>query len=251
MKLLKVKGVVIKETPFKDNDKIITLMTDSLGKISCMAKGAKKTNSALLASCQLLVYSEFVLYKGTSFYHINQAETVDTFYLLRTDYDKLEKAYEITKVLNSLVVEDEENSDKILSLYLNSLFAISKDMYKFDYIMSIFKLKMLALLGFSPNIWACSNCNKKMLDETNKEYYFSFNTSSILCKDCYNKILKEDLNKIKNAGYIKISQAAFYAITYILLSDIKKIFSFKVEDKVQHEITKISDRLYIEQTSFF
>lgn len=249
MKLLKVKGVVIKEIPYKDNDKIITLMTDKLGKISCMAKGAKKTNSALLASCQLLVYSEFVLYKGTNFYHINSAETIDTFYSLRTDYDKLEKAYEVTKVLNNLVVENED-TESILSLYLNSLFIISKDMLKYDYVMSIFKLKMLVLLGYSPSIISCVNCNKRMLSEENIGYYYSFNTNSILCGECYSALKKTNDNRIKNGYYISLSMAAFYGITYIIASDTKKVFSFKVDDKALQEIVKIADRLYIEQINF-
>jgi len=249
MKLLKVKGVVIKEVPYKDNDKIITLMTDKLGKISCMAKGAKKTNSALLASCQLLVYSEFVLYKGTSFYHINSAESIDTFYNLRTDYDKLQKAYELTKVLNSLVVENED-TENILSLYLNSLYVISKDLLKFEYLLSIFKLKMLVLLGYSPNIVSCSNCNKRMLDENNLGYYYSFNTNSILCGDCYNNLKQQNDNKIKNGWYVSLSKAAFYGITYVVLSDTKKVFSFKVDNKAMSEIIKIADRLYIEQLNY-
>ena len=250
MKLLKVKGIVIKEVPFKDNDKIITLMTDSLGKISCMAKGAKKTNSALLASCQLLVYSEFVLYKGTSFYHINSAEVIDTFYSLRTDYDKLQKAYEITKVLNSLIMEQDDNSNDILSLYLNSLYVISKDMYKFNYIMSIFKLKLLVLSGFSPSIVNCKNCNQKMIREDNKKYYYSFNTNSTLCEDCYKTLSLGKSQKLKNEYYITLSQASFYALTYIISSDIKKVFSFKIDDKALNEIEKIVDRLYIEQINF-
>ena len=250
MKLLKVKGIVIKEVPFKDNDKIITLMTDKLGKISCMAKGAKKTNSALLASCQLLVYSEFVLYKGTSFYHINQAEIIDTFYSFRTDYDKLEKAYEITKVLNSLTAENEEDTSKILSLFLNSLYVISKETYSFDYIISIFKLKMLSLLGYSPSIIACSNCNKKMLEKNNNKYYYSYVTNSVLCGDCYNKLKKENLERIKNGGYKEIGMSAFYALTYIIYSDTKKVFSFKIDDKALKDIVKLADRLYIEQINF-
>lgn len=250
MKLLKVKGVVIKEIPYKDNDKIITLMTDTLGKISCMAKGAKKTNSALLASCQLLVYSEFILYKGTSFYHINSAEIIDTFYSLRTDYDKLEKAYEVTKVLNSLIVED-DNTDSILSLYLNTLYVISKDELRYELIMSVFKLKMLTLLGYSPALATCSNCNQRMLaDNMENGYYYSFNTNSVLCGLCFNKLSKENPEKIKNLWYIKISTAAFYAILYIIVSDIKKVFSFKVEAKVLNEIVKIADRLYLEQINF-
>ena len=250
MKLLKVKGVVIKETPFNDNDKIITLMTDSLGKISCMAKGAKKTNSALLASCQLLVYSEFVLYKGTSFYHINSAESIDTFYNLRTDYDKLEKAYEITKILSSLTIENEEDTQDILSLYLNSLYVISKDLYNFEYVTSVFKLKMLSLIGYSPNIAYCSNCNKKMISDENHEYYYSFNTNSALCGNCYTKITKDAKEKVKNGWYIKIYEATFYSIMYILYSEVKKVFSFKVDDKVLNEIVKIADRLYLEQLNF-
>ena len=246
MKLLKVKGIVIKEIPYKDNDKIITLMTEKLGKISCIAKGAKKTNSALLAPCQLLVYSEFILYKGTSFYHINSAEIIDTFYSLRTDYDKLEKAYELTKILNSLIVEDEE-TENILSLFLNSLFVISKDMLKFEYVVSIFKLKMLVLLGYSPNIVTCSHCNKRMLEHNNIGYYYSFNTNSVLCGECYNTLKLQNEAKIKNGWYVSLSMAAFYAITYIVASDIKKVFSFKVDGKVLQEIIKIADRLYIEQ----
>lgn len=250
MKLVKVKGVVIKEVQYKENDKIITLMTDELGKISCLAKGAKKTNSALLASCQLLVYSEFVLYKGTSFYHINQAEIIDTFYSIRTDYDKLEKAYEITKILNSLIYENQEN-DGVLSLYLNTLYVISKDMLDYKYVQSIFKLKLLTLLGYSPSIRICNECNRRMLENTqNIGYYYSFNTNSILCGTCYTKLSKENLDKIKRGWYIKVSQAAFYAMSYIIASSIKKVFSFKVESYALDEIVKITDRLYLEQISF-
>ena len=112
MKLLKAKGIVIKETQYNDNDKILTVLTDEYGKISCIAKGAKKTNSSLLAPCQFLVCSEFVLYKGTNFYHINSAEIIDTFYNLRIDYDKLQIAYEVTKLLSQTICEGEESEIK-------------------------------------------------------------------------------------------------------------------------------------------
>lgn len=42
MKLIKVKGIVIREVAYKDNDKIITILTDTIGKVSAIAKGAKK-----------------------------------------------------------------------------------------------------------------------------------------------------------------------------------------------------------------
>ena len=100
MKLVKVKGIVIREVTYKDNDKIITILTDTLGKVSVIAKGAKKTNSPYLASSQYLVYSEFVLYQNTGYYYLNSASVINTFYNVRVDLDKLQIAFELTKMIN-------------------------------------------------------------------------------------------------------------------------------------------------------
>ena len=62
------------------------------------------------------------------------------------------------------------------------------------------------------------------------------------------KIENED--KLKNGWYIKLSQATFYAIYYILASDSKKVFSFKIDAKAEKELEKVADRLYTEQLSF-
>lgn len=149
MKLFKTKGIVIKETNYSDNDKILTVLTEDLGKISCMAKGARKTNNHLLASSQFLVYSEFVLYKGSNFYHINSAEVINTFYNLKTDYDKLEDAFFFSKILFTLTYENEEN-DGILSLFLNTLYILENKAFDLKLLKAIFQLKLLSLLGMAP-----------------------------------------------------------------------------------------------------
>ena len=93
-------------------------------------------------------------------------------------------------------------------------------------------------------------CNKRMLAEENMGYYYSFNTNSILCGACYNKLKLENENKIKNGWYVSMSMAAFYGIAYIIASDTKKVFSFKVDEKALREIVRIADRLYLEQINF-
>ncbi len=123
MRQIKVKGIIIKEIPYKDNDKIITILTDELGKISCMAKGAKKSNSSILACSQYLVYSEFVLYKSNNFYYINSAEILSTFYNFKIDFDKLEIAFELTKLIN-IVISENENTDEVLKLFLNTIYLL-------------------------------------------------------------------------------------------------------------------------------
>lgn len=242
MKLLKTKGVVIKETQYNDNDKILTVMTSEYGKISCIAKGAKKTNSSLLAPCQFLVCSDFVLYKGTNFYHINSAEIIDTFYNLRIDYDKLQIAYEVTKVLSQTICEGEE-SKEILSLFLNTLYVIENKDMQSNFVLNIFKLKLIQLLGYMPDVILCGKCGQTMLNKEDKNYYFSALESSACCEKCYN-IQKSSVEFNKKNSHIKISQAVYYAIIYVLSSSVKKIFNFNLEKNSLIEFCNFVDMIY-------
>lgn len=242
MKLLKTKGVVIKETQYNDNDKILTVLTDEYGKISCIAKGAKKTNSALLAPCQFLVCSEFVLYKGTNFYHINSAEIIDTFYNLRIDYDKLQIAYEVTKVLIQTVCEGEESKD-ILSLFLNTLYVIENKDMPSNLVLSIFKLKLISLLGYMPDVVTCNVCGQTMLNKEEKNYYYSVIDNSACCANCYNKqLITNDFNKKKSC--ITLSQAVYFAILYVISSNVKKVFNFNLEKNCISELYNFVDMIY-------
>lgn len=251
MKLIKVKGIVIREIQYKENDKIITLLTDKLGKISCMARSAKKNNSPLLSSSQFLVYSEFLLYKGKNFYHVNSAELIDSFYNLRIDYDKLEKAFELTKVLNKVVYEEEENTG-VLSLYLNTLYILDKKDKNSRLLKNIFTLKLLCLLGYLPNVYKCCKCHKKMLEETEDKnndidglLYYDKTSSSAICGSCVKEFSEKDILNMKR--YQTISETALYAILYTISCDIKKVFNFEITGKVLEEYDKYINDYYMGQ----
>lgn len=89
-----------------------------------------------------------------------------------------------------------------------------------------------------------------MVEKEDKGYYYSFNTNSVLCGNCYTKLSKENVEKLKSGWYIKLTQATFYAIYYILASDSKKVYSFRIDKKAEKELEKIADRLYTEQLNF-
>ena len=216
MNLIKVKGIVIKETTYKENDKIITLLTDKLGKISCIARGAKKTNSPILANSQYLVYSEFVLYKSKKFYYINTGEVINNFYNLRIDFDKLNLIFELTRIINN-VTDENQDTEKILKLFLNTIYVIEKQKKDINVVIATFKIKLFDLLGFAPRTTVCSNCNNPL---ENNVIYYDYVSNRFLCENC----TIEDKRR-----YIKISNATLIAIRYIIASDIKKIFSFELK----------------------
>ena len=160
MATVKVKGIILSEHNLGDFDKMLTMLTPNFGKISCVAKGARRPKSSLLAGTQMFCFGEYLMYQGTSTYHINSCETIELFYKLRTDLDKLKYAIHINKIVLD-VTDENQNCFNILQLYLNALYTISETDKNLDLTVSIFKLRLLCILGFTPRILSCTNCEEK------------------------------------------------------------------------------------------
>lgn len=227
MKLVKVKGIVIKEVAYKDNDKIITILTDSLGKVSAVAKGAKKTNSPFLASSQYLVYSEFVLYQNTGYYYLNSAAVINTFYNLRIDFDKIQLVFDMTKLINS-VTDENQDCEKILKLFLNTIYVLDKYQKDTKLVVNTFKIKLFSILGFAPRQDKCSNCSKPLLESNDSSVYYDYSNNTFLCEEC--KLTVDSKSRIQ------ISKATYNAILFVIRSDFKKIFSFELKNYVDFEL---------------
>ena len=228
MKLVKTKGIIIAEHNMADYDKMLTILTPNLGKIQCLAKGSRKPKSLLLAGSQLLCFGEYILYKGSDNYSMNSCEIIELFYNIRTDLEKLQYATYITKIISDVTTEN-QNNFRLLQLYLNTLYVLSETKLDFDLIISIFRIRLMSLMGFKPQIEECTTCRNKQDLNT-----FSIRDSGLKCKAC----AKQD------SGAIEISQTTKDAIRYIILADAKKIFSFTVPEDTKKELEIVS-KLYL------
>ena len=227
MGTIKTTGIILMESNMGDYDKMLTMLTPGLGKIGCAAKGARRPKSLLLAVTQFLCFGEYLLYKGTNHYHINSCETIEVFYKLRTDLDKLKYATHITKIINDVTTEN-ENSYKILQLFLNTLYTISETEKNKDLILAIFKIRLLTLLGFTPDVMECKICHQK-----ENLLYFSIKEDGFKCGVC----AKQD------KSVVQISDATKSAIQYAVLAPPKKLYSFSIPEKYIKEIEIVS-KLY-------
>lgn len=159
---VKMNGIILAENNVGDFDKMLTMLTPGVGKISCVAKGARRPKSALLAGTQMFCFGEYLMYKGTNTYHINSVETIEVFYNIRTDLDKLKYAVHIIKIIQDVTTEN-QNCYNILQLLLNTLYTISETDKNLDLVLSVFKLRLLCILGFTPKIQGCTNCKEKKI----------------------------------------------------------------------------------------
>ena len=228
MRKIKTKGIIIAENNMGDFDKMLTMLTPGLGKINCAAKGARKTRSFLLGSTQFLCFGDYLLYGGNGSYNINSCEPIEVFYNIRTDLDKLTYAAFITRIVYD-VTDENQYTYNILQLLLNTLYMISETDIDKDFILSIFELRLLVILGFSPNLGKCNICGDK-----NNIGYFSMAHNGFLCNICGRT----------DKSAIKISLDTFNALKYICSAPAKKIFSFNISEESKKELKLISS-LYL------
>lgn len=180
-----------------------------------------------MAGTQYLCFGEYMIYKGAGSYHINSCDTIEIFYPIRIDLDKLKYAAHITKIVNDVTYEN-QNTYKILKLLLNTLYLISETDKKLEMVLSVFKIRLMCYLGFTPRIENCTCCNHK-----EGISYFSLKDSGFKCKEC-GKVDK---------SCIEISESCINAIKYIVMAPDKKIFSFNMSDASLKELEMIS-KLY-------
>ena len=230
MATVKVKGIILSENNMGDYDKMLTILTPNFGKISCSAKGARRPKSALLAGTQLFCFGEFLLYQGTSTYHINSCEIIEMFYKIRTDLDKLKYAIHINKIVQD-VTDENENCYQILQLYLNTLYMLSETQKDKELIVSIFKLRLLSILGFMPRVMACVTCREK-----EQLSYFSIRDNGFKCELCS----RQD----KSSLYM--SESTKNAIKYTVSAPAKKLFSFELKNEALEEF-KLITRIYFNE----
>lgn len=229
-KIVKTKGIVIAETNFSEADKMLTILTPDLGKISCVAKGARRINNKLMPISQIFAFSDFVLYRGNgNSYYINSAELIESFYSLRGDYDKLECAMSSISFVKRNVQEN-QMSLYILKLLLNTVYLISTGEKDLQMVKSVYELKGTCLLGYSPRVSCCVECGSKEL------IGFSLKKDGMICEKC--GIIDKSLIRMK-AGTIS-------AIHYIVNSDLKKLFSFSVTNEIVNEL-QLFNRIYMQE----
>ena len=200
------------------------------GKISCVAKGARRPKSALLAGTQMFCFGEYLVYKGSQTYHINSVEPIEVFYNLRIDLDKLKYAVHINKIVQD-VTHENQNCYQILQLLLNTLYIISETDKNLDMVLGVFKLRLLCILGFTPQVMQCTNCQEK-----ENLTYFSLKDNGLKCKICG----KQDTSTIQ------ISESTLNAIKYTVTAPPKKLYSFDLKDGALEEF-KLVSKLYFNE----
>jgi DNA repair protein RecO len=101
-------GIVIKTTVLKESDIFVTLLTPQLGKIVCLAKGAKNIKSSRLGSLQLGNIIKAHLYRKNDFLWLSESTTVSQFLRDHKNLTQLNLLFYFLEILNHFIAENQQ-----------------------------------------------------------------------------------------------------------------------------------------------
>lgn len=222
----KTEGIVLRETDYKDKDKLLTVLTAEHGKITVKARGVKGTHSKSKAACQLLAFSEFTLYEQQGRYTATETVTKEIFPELRSDIELLSLASYFAQAAD-VIAQENDPSGEILSLLLNALYALAKLKKPQPLVKAVYELRMACISGFLPDLRSCALCGRDTPDR------FNISQGFLQCATCLN----EETQGIR----MPMGTGTLQAMRYICACDPKKLFSFTVGEQSLRELGQITE----------
>lgn len=231
-----LKGIILRETPIGDYDKMMTVLTAEHGKLSVFAKGAKRFKSPIFTATQLFSYSEMTLQKTANHYYIRSGDLIDNFYHMRDTLEGAALAGYIADVACD-VASEEEPETELTRLVLNCFYMIASGKKPLPQIKAVFELRASAIAGFMPNLVACAGCGNSDLET----YYFDMASGIFRCEDCFraDALLVQKLAQRQSEpdGIYQscqlislVSPSVFAAMRYAVYARAERLFAFELKD---------------------
>ncbi len=167
----------------KQHDQLFTLFTEKYGKIRVLGKSIRKITSKLRSGAELFYLSEIEFIEGKTNKILTDTVLIDNFKSLRENYENLLIAY---KIAEKFVLAEEVKDEQIWFLLLQTLERLNEG--KTDFLYLHFLWNFFAFIGYTPELYNCSLCDKKLLPET---LFFVPKEGGVCCWRCKTEDKKE------------------------------------------------------------
>jgi DNA repair protein RecO (recombination protein O) len=176
-------ALVVRSVDVFETSSVVTLLTRELGKVSALAKGARRLKSPLQGGLDLLGVSDIVLLHKASeaLDLITEAAPVERFASLRRDLAALYAGYYIAELLSELT-DFHDPHPKLFDAATVTLRHLGDDGLRPRRVLR-FELACLRELGLMPALEACAHCGAEV-EGRGAAFAFGLATGGVLCAAC-------------------------------------------------------------------
>lgn len=158
---LKTEGIVLRSMRYGEADRILHVLTPHRGRVSAIAKGARRTRSRFGGRLEPFLRSRFVLYEGRSeLLTVTSAETMAVHRHLRDHGGALDAAGRACDAVSRLFDPGDPQPD-VFHLLANHLAGLDADPVRATRSLALaFRVKLLVCAGLTPQLGACATCGE-------------------------------------------------------------------------------------------
>lgn len=227
----KFEGIIITETPYGDNSKIINLLTHDHGMVGIMCSNVKSIKNPLRTKTMKFTYGYFhINYNENKLSKLVDVDIIDNFTNLKSDIELISFMSYITDL--TYQVAKQNNEPIIFELYINTVKKINEGKNPLI-LTNILELKYLEYLGVGLNLDSCIKCGNKTNIVT-----LDPDEGGFICQNCY-------------TNEVVLSPKSIKLIRMYYLIEIGSISDIKIQSSTANEINYFLDKYYERYTGIY
>lgn len=183
------EALILKRNDWRENDSRVVLYTKKFGKLSLVARGAKKFKSKIAGHIEPINLVSMMIVKGKAYDYLGSAISQKSYLNIKNDLNALYFVGAALSLFETQVKEelpDEELYNFLISWLdlVDDRFALGLDKENGELLYDYFGLRLLAILGYKPELYHCLSCHKGTEPGNN---YLNLRSGGLICEACWSE----------------------------------------------------------------
>jgi len=159
--MITTKALVLRRSDWRDYDRMVTLLSPTMGRVEAVVRGCKRPRSPLMNAAELFCAGEYTLVEAKGRYTVTSCQVQESNRPIREDLDKLTHASYYLHLLGLAALPGEE-SEELFQLALKALAFLSYSHLPPELTTAAFELHYLGLMGQAPRMDHCVICAREV-----------------------------------------------------------------------------------------
>ena len=179
------QAIVLRHADYREHDRMLTLLSPGMGRIEALCRGCKRPGSPLLSAGEWFTLGEYVLYTGKGRMTVTSCHVSESFYPLRTDYERLQYATYLLSIAEA-AAQPGDRAVELFTLLARSLSRLAYGEKDPQAVAAAFLLHFSAISGYRPRLSHCVNCGRRLEDEEIR--LMDIEEGGLLCANCQSSL---------------------------------------------------------------
>ncbi len=226
MSVFSTPAILLHRLDYGDFDLILTFLSLERGKITLIAKSAKKSTKRFAGILELFSLIEVVgsTGRGRGLPVLQEAKLHSPFSTIRDDINKTAYASYWCELINKWVEENRKQA-QLYHLLRHVLSRLDSGAASAAELSILFQMRLLNLSGHSPNLRQCARCQKQLESIQPNRVVFDISKGGILCDTC----------AAGTGGRIRLSKGTIKQFNWIKSGDLKKASKMRFSSQALEE----------------